>query len=69
MNANQAITMLMRMFGRRLMNKGVNAGIRQMSKRGEGSATPQTPQQQKSVQATQRKARQGLNIARRFTKF
>lgn len=68
MNANQVINMLLRMFARKAVNKGMHAGIKHVAGRGEKGQT-QNPEQARSVRETQRKAQQGLNIARRFTKF
>ncbi|MDD9715439.1 hypothetical protein PVW48_01675 [Dinoroseobacter sp. PD6] len=69
MNVNQLINMALRIFARKAMTKGVNAGVKRMAARGKTPGQPASPAQQRAARETQRKAQQGLNIARRFTKF
>ncbi|SCM68342.1 hypothetical protein [Donghicola eburneus] len=63
MNANQIINIAMRLFGRRLMNKGINAGIDHFSK-GKGSKGGPVSGQKNGDIA--KKARQISRVMRRF---
>lgn len=68
MNANQLISMALRMIMRRVMRSGVDAGIGAVSRRmskgkdADGQDAPGTPQSGE----TQKRARDTMKIARRM---
>lgn len=63
MNANQIINIAMRLFGRRLMNKGINAGIDHFAKKNGAGKGPVSGQNSGDIA---KKARQISRIMRRF---
>lgn len=68
MNANQMITMLFRMFGRQIMNRGINAGINRLGKGGGHAGTSQSGQPGAQGQSgnTAKRMRQAMRMMRRF---
>lgn len=71
MNANRLITMVVRMFMRKLVNRGVNAAIGKAGRRGE-PRRDMTPQERKtagSAKRTARHARQAGRLFRRMGRF
>lgn len=75
MNANQIISRLSRMVMRRLLNKGVTAGIDRVvggkSQRADDQAemTPQARRQSKEARQFARRAKQAARMVRRIGKF
>jgi len=67
MNANRIINMLLRMF----MRKAVNKGIDMAARRGKSPAemTPEEREQAQKVKQTTGKARKLARLARRFGRF
>lgn len=67
MNANQLIRMISRM----VMNKGINKGINHVSNGGKRpqDMTQAERQAAQKVRGNANRARQGLNILRRFGRF
>ncbi|NVO23709.1 hypothetical protein [Donghicola mangrovi] len=63
MNANQIINIAMRLFGRRLINKGVNAGIDHFAKKNGAKNGPVSGQNAGDIA---KKARQISRLMRRF---
>jgi len=68
MNANQIINLIMRMFVRKAVSKGMDAGISRIAGRGKAPAdmTREERQQAKSAKHSARRARQGLKMSRRI---
>ena len=64
MNANALINMVTRMFVRKIVGRGVDAGINAMAGRGK-------PQQDmsKEEKAQAKRAKQAMRVTRRVTKF
>ncbi|WP_134680741.1 hypothetical protein [Paracoccus ravus] len=65
MSLNQFFNMLSRMVTNRLMNWGINKGIRQMNSTG-GKQTAQQRQREKSARQMVKRARQAARITRRL---
>lgn len=68
MNIERLISMFMRLFVRKIMNRGIDAGIDYAS-RGRGEKTEATPEDRdraKSAKQLAQKARQGAKIMRRI---
>ncbi|MEJ6398115.1 hypothetical protein [Yoonia sp. 208BN28-4] len=67
MNANHLIRMISRM----VMNRGINHGINHMSRGGKRpeDITPEERERAKRTKGNAHRARQGLNIMRRFGRF
>lgn len=62
MNANQLMNMIFRLFVRKAVSRGMDAGLDRMTRGREANANPQ--QQQKTKQQV-RQARQAARMARR----
>ncbi|MBN2905447.1 MAG: hypothetical protein JXJ18_01930 [Rhodobacteraceae bacterium] len=72
MNANGLINMAVRIVMRKLMNKGVDAGIDLASRRGQGAQHPDAPPDPKlqaRTRETRKRAQQAMKIARRMGRF
>ena len=71
MNTNQLISMVLRLFARKAMTKGLNEGVRRMSSRpGSGSDSPGDANQ--TTQRTKSQARnldQAMKVTRRLMRF
>ncbi|SLN29193.1 hypothetical protein ROJ8625_01247 [Roseivivax jejudonensis] len=67
MNANQIISMIGRMVMRRLISRGVNAGIDTAFGKGKApkDMTPEERQQARSAKKTSRQAKRAMRVARR----
>ena len=65
MNLNQFFNMLSRMITHRLLNWGINKGIRQMNSSG-GKQTVQQRQREKATRRMVKRARQAARITRRL---
>jgi hypothetical protein len=65
---NQIVNMVMRLFGRRLINTGINKGIELASRRGKPAAemTEAERAQAQNARAAVKRARQAARIARRL---
>ena len=68
MNLNQLINMAGRMLTRKLMSRGMDAGIDAISRRGKRpeEMTPEEREAAKKTKQNAQKARRGLGMARRF---
>lgn len=62
MNANQLINMIFRLFVRKAVSKGIDAGMNRMS---GGRKANATPEQQGQTKQQVRQARQAARMARR----
>lgn len=71
MSANQLINMALRILTRKAVNKGLNAGVKQMSKgnAAQGKLTPEERAARKQAQETAKRAKQAARLARRLGKF
>lgn len=71
MNANQILNMILRMFFRKAVNRGMTEGFRRMSKSGKGAGkNPEAAaRNQKQGRDAARRARQGLRVIRRIGRF
>ena len=76
MSIDRILQMIMRIFLRKMVSKGINAGMRQVSKRAGGAPqgekadlSPAERQQQREAKQAARKARQMARLARRGPKF
>lgn len=68
MNIERLIRMASRRFMRKIMNRGINAGIDYAARRGSDpqNMTPEEKQQARAAKQTARKARQGAKLLRRI---
>ncbi|MEX5729383.1 hypothetical protein Ga0609869_002736 [Rhodovulum iodosum] len=69
MNANRMINMAVRIVMRKLMNKGINAGVDLAARRGQGNDDPADPQKRAAAQQTAKRARQAMRVTRRMGRF
>lgn len=71
MNINQLINMFMRIFTRKIMNRGIDAGFDYASGRGKSreDMTPQEKAQARQAKQSARKAKQGAKLIRRIGRF
>jgi len=67
MNANQLIRMIMRLFGRKVMNKGIDYAANRGKSPDE--MTHEEKQRARSARQTAKKARQSAKLLRRLGKF
>ncbi len=65
MNMNYLINMIMRMFIRKVVNRGMDAGIDMVAKR-HGAKGEQTAEQKQASQDTSRRAKDVMRTARRI---
>lgn len=68
MNANQLINMAVRIVMRKLMHKGINAGIDMASRRRPGQEAADPRQKAEADQAAKR-ARKAMRVTRRMGRF
>ncbi|MGR3703105.1 MAG: hypothetical protein ACU0A4_13550 [Paracoccaceae bacterium] len=68
MNANQLINMILKIFLRKAVNGGINAGMRKMSG-GKGAGSSGAPMDATQGKQAVRKARQAARAARRMGKM
>ncbi len=72
MNANQIVNMVMRLFVRKALSRGIDAGFDMMSKR-RGAADPQDPDAARRQQAAGRenakRAKDMMRLGRRIGRF
>jgi hypothetical protein len=67
MNANQIISMLTRMFFRKFMNRGIDAGVKYATRGKPESTTPEEDRERtKSARETGKRARQAAKLMRRM---
>lgn len=68
MNANQLINMIIRVITRRLMNKGVNAGIDLAARRGKAKddMTPEEREEARKARELANRGRKTMRIGRRL---
>ncbi|SPJ22775.1 hypothetical protein [Palleronia abyssalis] len=71
MNASRLISMVGRMVMRRLISRGVNAGIDKAfgSKSSGKPATPEERLQQQAAKKNAQRSKKAIRVARRFGKF
>jgi len=68
MNANQMINMVMRLFIRKVMNRGIDAGLKYATRRGKKpeNMTPEDQAQERAGKETAKRARQAAKLGRRI---
>lgn len=72
MNANQLINMAVRIVMRKLLHKGIDAGVDMASRRGHGAdpeARPDDPQGRAQANETKKRLRQSMRVVRRMGRF
>lgn len=72
MNANRMINMVIRIVMRKLVGRGVNAGLGAMSRRGKNADAPQSEADRAQGRAARKqgkRARQAMRATRRATRF
>ncbi|MDP2062691.1 MAG: hypothetical protein Q8Q63_04400 [Phaeovulum sp.] len=70
MSIEQILGRVMRLFGRRAVNLGINKGIEVAARRGkpEAEMTPEDQAQARAARQTAKRARQAVRLARRLGK-
>ncbi len=68
MNIERLIRMIVRMFTRKLMNRGIDAGLDYATRKGDKDkpVTQENRERAKQTKAIAKKARQGARLARRI---
>ncbi len=73
MNMNQIITMVIRIIMRRILGRGIDAGIKMATRRGGSEQnhdlTPEERATARMAQKSVRKARQAASLTRRVGRF
>ncbi|KPP84607.1 MAG: hypothetical protein HLUCCO07_05775 [Rhodobacteraceae bacterium HLUCCO07] len=71
MNANQIINLVMRMFIRKAVGRGMNAGINRLAGKGKSREEMSPEERRKARQGKQsaRRARQAMKMGRRIGKM
>lgn len=70
MNANQLINMFVRIIMRKVVNGGINAGVKAFSgNNNAGRAHPQEDRQKNTNAPTSKNVRQATRMARRITRL
>ncbi|MDF0601367.1 hypothetical protein P1J78_11545 [Psychromarinibacter sp. C21-152] len=71
MNANQIVNMVMRLFFRKVLSRGIDAGMDRMSRSRKGA--PEDPdaarEQSKAGRDTARRAKKAMRVGRRIGRF
>ena len=76
MNINQILNMAMRLFMRKVLSRGINAGMDLAARRGGGGdaapsepLTPEERQRAREAKQTAKRARQAAKLGRRIGRF